>query len=64
MNFSKIFVFIMLMLAISFGPSEAGKQRKPDKKHDRVLKTIERIGQMTRDAVEGVLLAQGATGSG
>ncbi|XP_039495456.1 cecropin-1/3-like [Drosophila santomea] len=57
MNFYRIFVFIMLMLAISFGPCEAGKQRKPDRKY-------ERIGQMTRDAVEGVLLAQGATGSG
>ncbi|XP_043654132.1 cecropin-1/3-like [Drosophila teissieri] len=63
MNFYKIFVFIALMLAISCGPSEAGRQKK-------IIKKLERIGQMTRDAtIEGVLLAQGvanvaATGSG
>ncbi|XP_017058123.1 sarcotoxin-1C [Drosophila ficusphila] len=47
MNFNKIFVFVVLILAISLG-SEAGWLRKLGKK-------IERIGQHTRDATIQVI---------
>ncbi|KAH8382840.1 hypothetical protein KR009_005518 [Drosophila setifemur] len=54
MNFTKIFVFVALILAISLGQSEAGWLKKLGKR-------IERIGQHTRDAtIQVVGIAQQA----
>uniref|UniRef100_A0A1A9VPX2 Uncharacterized protein n=1 Tax=Glossina austeni TaxID=7395 RepID=A0A1A9VPX2_GLOAU len=54
MNFSKLFVLVVLLLALSMGQSEAGFLKKIGKK-------IERAGRRVRDGtVKGLAVAQQA----